>query len=214
MLREQFIHLFTDSFFKAPAVESAEFFVKKQVPTYFYQLEIAPKFVLGIPVPEDNGIYHGADIFYTFGFPLVTQKNQTSEIQVRFAKSFMTLWSNFAKTGWVEILELYLASVSDQVIENLFSWTTWIGTFQELPIHIRLLSYRYCPLRLPWPLYLSIDYLSWILISFTGYPPSFKRSIFIRPEGSHAPWKSLKIAVDAGKSFEFQFSMLRKNQHF
>lgn len=99
VLREQLLHLFTDSFFKAPAVESAEFFVKKQVPTYFYQLEIAPKFVLGIPIPEDNGIYHGADIFYTFGFPLVTQKNQTSEIQVRFAKSFMTLWSNFAKTG-------------------------------------------------------------------------------------------------------------------
>ena len=99
VLREQLVHLFTDSFFKAPAVESAEFFVKMQVPTYFYQLEIAPKFVLGIPIPEDNGIYHGADIFYTFGFPLVTQKNQTSEIQVRFAKSFMTLWSNFAKTG-------------------------------------------------------------------------------------------------------------------
>ena len=173
MLREQLIHLFTDSFFKAPAVESAECFVKKQVPTYFYQLEIAPKFVLGIPIPEYHGIYHGADVLYTFGFPLVTQKNQTSEIQVRFAKSFMTLWSNFAKTGWVEILELYLASVSGQVIENLFSWTTWIGTFQELPIHIRLLSYRYCPLRLPWPLYLNIDYLSWILISFTGYPSLF-----------------------------------------
>ena len=99
VLREQLIHLFTDSFFKAPAVESAEFFVKKQVPTYFYQLEIAPKFALGIPIPEYYGIYHGADVLYTFGFPFVTQKNQTSEIQVRFATSFMTLWSNFAKTG-------------------------------------------------------------------------------------------------------------------
>ena len=99
MLREQLLHLLTDSSFKAPAVESADFLVKKQVPTYFYQLEIAPKFVFGMPIPEYNGIFHGADISYTFGYPLVTQKNQTSEIQVRFAKSFMTLWSNFAKTG-------------------------------------------------------------------------------------------------------------------
>ena len=103
VLREQFIHLLTDSYFKAPAVESANLLVKKQLPTYFYQLEIAPKINFGVPIPDWYGIFHGADIFYTFGFPLLSQKNLTTETEIRFSKKFMTLWSNFAKTGLVEI---------------------------------------------------------------------------------------------------------------
>ena len=35
VLRKQFIHLLTDSYFKAPAVESADLLVKKQLPMYF-----------------------------------------------------------------------------------------------------------------------------------------------------------------------------------
>ncbi|XP_073242488.1 acetylcholinesterase-like [Porites lutea] len=99
VLRKQFIHLLTDSYFKAPAVESADLLVKKQLPTYFYQLEIAPKINFGVPIPDWYGIFHGADIFYTFGFPLLSQKNLTTETEIIFSKKFMTLWSNFAKTG-------------------------------------------------------------------------------------------------------------------
>ena len=73
--------------------------MKKQVPTYFYQLESAPKFVFGISIPAWSGIFHGADVFYTFGFPLST--NYTSDEEIKLSKSFMTLWSNFAKTGLV-----------------------------------------------------------------------------------------------------------------
>ena len=102
VLRQQFIHLLTDSYFKAPAVESADLLVKKQLPTYFYQLEIAPKINFGAPLPDWYGIFHGADIFYTFGLPLLSQKNHTTETEIRFSKKFMTLWSNFAKTGFVE----------------------------------------------------------------------------------------------------------------
>ena len=102
VLREQLIHIYSDSFFKAPAVESAQFFVKNQLPTYFYQLEIAPKFVFRSPIAEYFGVYHFADVVYVFGFPLVEQIQYTTESEIKFSKKCMTLWSNFAKTGLVK----------------------------------------------------------------------------------------------------------------
>ena len=100
VLRQQFLDICTDAVFKAPAIQSVDLFVKKQVPTYFYQLESAPKFTLGgIPIPAWSGILHGADLFFSFGFPLLT--NYTSDEEIKLSKSLMTLWSNFAKTGLV-----------------------------------------------------------------------------------------------------------------
>jgi len=101
LLRQQFIDMNTDANFKAPAIQSANAFVKKKSPTYLYQLEIAPKrFSSNLrPIPSWWGVFHGSDIAYTFGFPLLMPKNSTTLAEIRFTKEMMTWWSNFAKTG-------------------------------------------------------------------------------------------------------------------
>ena len=49
------------------------------------------------------GIFHGADIAYTFGFPLLMPKDFTTTAEISFSKEMMTIWANFAKTGSVYI---------------------------------------------------------------------------------------------------------------
>ena len=103
LLRQQFIDINTDANFKAPAIQSADAFVKKESPTYVYQLEIAPRrFVIDYPpIPSWMGIYHAADLNYVFGVTLLMDENDTTAAEVTFSKDLMTLWSNFAKTGYV-----------------------------------------------------------------------------------------------------------------
>ena len=72
------------------------------MPTYFYQLEIAPKFLFRSPIVEYFGVYHLADVASVFGFPLVKQMQYTTETEIKFSEKYMTLWSNFAKTGLVK----------------------------------------------------------------------------------------------------------------
>ena len=101
LLRQQFIDLNTDVNFKAPAIQSANAFVKEESPTYVYQLEIAAKRPSASfpPVPSWMGIYHGADLLYMFGFPLIKKENFATAAEITLSKDMMTLWSNFAKTG-------------------------------------------------------------------------------------------------------------------
>ena len=93
VLRQQFIDLHTDVNFRAPAILSANAFVKKESPTYLYQLEIAPKrpSAAFVPVPSWMGIYHGADLIYTFGFPLIMHENFTTAAEITLSKDMMTL---------------------------------------------------------------------------------------------------------------------------
>ena len=101
LLRQQFIDINSDAAFKAPAIKSARAFTKRQSPTYFYQLEIAPREYPAIPFPTPPwlGVYHRADVFYTFGDPLVMDENLKTAAEIQLSKDIMTLWSNFAKTG-------------------------------------------------------------------------------------------------------------------
>lgn len=101
VLRQQFIDINSDATFKAPAIKSAKAFIKEGSPTYFYQLEMAPRVYPAIPFPTPPwlGVYHRADVFYTFGVPLVMAENLQTVAEVRLSKDIMTLWSNFAKTG-------------------------------------------------------------------------------------------------------------------
>ncbi|KAL9961301.1 hypothetical protein ACROYT_G030214 [Oculina patagonica] len=99
VLRQRFIDMNTDGTFKAPAIQSAKAFVKKQAPTYFYQLEKAPKVFPGLPQPPWTGVYHGADVFYVFGGPFLVHKNFSSVTDMKLGKDIITMWTNFAKTG-------------------------------------------------------------------------------------------------------------------
>ena len=99
LIRQQYMDINTDAVFKAPALQSADAFIRKGVPTYTYQLEAAPRFFYSFPIPGWSGIYHGADLSYTFGFPFLTHKNYTTDDDKKLTRDVMTLWSNFAKTG-------------------------------------------------------------------------------------------------------------------
>lgn len=99
VLRQRYVDVNTDANFKAPAILSANAFVKKQARTYFYQLEKAPKVFPGYPELPWALVYHGADIFYLFGGPFLVDKNLTSGTDMKLSKDIMTLWTNFAKTG-------------------------------------------------------------------------------------------------------------------
>ena len=100
-LRQRFIDINSDATFKAPAIQSADAFAKKQAPTYFYQLEIAPTVFPAIPFPLPPwfGVYHRADLLFTFGTPLIMEKNLTTAAEIALSKDIMRMWTNFAKTG-------------------------------------------------------------------------------------------------------------------
>ena len=90
----------TDSLFKAPAVRSAQVFVKNDLKeTYFYCFDHVKSKVF----PPWAGVPHGSDVIYVFGRPFleynksVSEANQTAEII--FSKQVITFWSNFAKNG-------------------------------------------------------------------------------------------------------------------
>ena len=99
LLLQRYLDVNTDASFKAPAILSANAFVKKQAPTYFYQLEKAPKVFPGFPTIPWTGVYHGADVFYVFSGPFIVDKNLTTDTDKKLSKDIMTLWTNFAKTG-------------------------------------------------------------------------------------------------------------------
>jgi len=99
LLLQRYLDVNTDASFKAPAILSANAFIKKRAPTYFYQLEKAPKVIPGRPTIPWTGIYHGADVFYVFSGPFIVDKNLTTDADKKLSKDIMTLWTNFAKTG-------------------------------------------------------------------------------------------------------------------
>lgn len=101
VLRQQYMDVITDASFKAPAVRSAQEFVKNNMTTYFYCFDhtvssLRKKFPW-------VGVFHGSDIKYVFGNPLVNYNlsaNETDQdVEIQFSKKIMTMWSDFAKKG-------------------------------------------------------------------------------------------------------------------
>ena len=101
VIRQQFLDINSDATFRSPAIKTAKAFARKQATVYFYQFEKVPKTFPAIPFPLPAwlGVFHRADILYTFGNPLVMAENLTSLADMKLSKDVMTLWTNFAKTG-------------------------------------------------------------------------------------------------------------------
>ena len=97
VLRQKYIDILTDSTFKAPAVRSAEVFVKNNMTTYFYRFD----HLVYPDIPPWAGVVHGGDVIYVFGIPFSKYNKSTTNqsVEITFSKRVMTLWSNFAKNG-------------------------------------------------------------------------------------------------------------------
>jgi carboxylesterase type B len=83
-------HFFAEEFAKSSPKDSV----------YFYELthKIKQKGILGCE-SDWMGICHGSDIGFVFGLPFLMPQFD-SEVDRNFTKSVMSLWTNFAKTGY------------------------------------------------------------------------------------------------------------------
>ncbi|KAL9962059.1 hypothetical protein ACROYT_G031124 [Oculina patagonica] len=99
VLRQKYIDVISDSLFKAPAVRSANVFVKNKIETYLYCFDhlVSSRF------PPWAGVVHGGDLIYVFGEPFLKydkKKNVSDQgVEITFSKQVISLWSGFAKTG-------------------------------------------------------------------------------------------------------------------
>ncbi|KAJ7340287.1 hypothetical protein OS493_003020 [Desmophyllum pertusum] len=99
VLRQKYMDVITDALFKAPAVRSAQVFVKNNIETYFYCFDyfVSPWY------PSWSGVFHGVDLVYVFGRPFRKYNKSVSEaeqgMEITFSKQIISRWSNFAKTG-------------------------------------------------------------------------------------------------------------------
>ena len=104
VIRQNYMDVISDALFKAPAVRSAEAFVKHDniINTYFYSFD---HFVSSHipPIPRWAGVIHTGDVKYVFGEPFLKYNKSASEaeqnVEIKFSKEIISKWSSFAKTG-------------------------------------------------------------------------------------------------------------------
>ena len=84
---------------KCPAYFFAKRYAEQSSPetnVFFYEFNhTLREFIPGV----DMGVHHGADLFFTFGLPLL-EPNTTSEENIRFTKDIVIQWTDFAKYGY------------------------------------------------------------------------------------------------------------------
>ena len=56
------------------------------------------------PMPDWIEAYHGADVTYVYGIPLLQPGATYDDPEVKFSVEIMKMWSNFAKTWYLHIL--------------------------------------------------------------------------------------------------------------
>ncbi|KAJ7388538.1 hypothetical protein OS493_037056 [Desmophyllum pertusum] len=100
VLRQKYMDVITDASFKAPAVRSAQVFVKNNIKeTYFYCFD----HLVSKLFPSWSGVVHGADLVYVFGRPFLKYNKNASEadqdVEIKFSKQIISMWSNFTKNG-------------------------------------------------------------------------------------------------------------------
>ncbi|KXJ05347.1 Acetylcholinesterase, partial [Exaiptasia diaphana] len=98
--RRMYVDLQSDMGFLAPAIRAANALVKKKAKTYFYLFEHRyGDLLMGSKLPSWVESYHGADVAFVFGFPLMSSSPVTTETDARFTRDIIRYWTNFAKTG-------------------------------------------------------------------------------------------------------------------
>ena len=92
--RAQLLDLATDAAFRAPLIQTADYFAQYDVVSYVYQLEFGPK-----DLYPWQGVQHGEDFKYIFGYPLLNSSASPNDTEVQFSRLYIRMWSDFAKTG-------------------------------------------------------------------------------------------------------------------
>ena len=99
VVRQKYMDVITDALFKAPAVRSAQAFVRSKMPTFFYCFDHFDG--SKIHFPKWAGVIHGADLPYVFGTYFLGY-NKSAKMQnkeITFSKKIITMWSDFSKSG-------------------------------------------------------------------------------------------------------------------
>ena len=104
-IRRQLIEIRTDNTFHAPAIFEANALSRAGTNPFVYVFSHRAKFLL---MPEWTGASHGADIFFTFGEPVVKVglletfpffMSGFTDIEKGLSVFMMKMWANFAKFG-------------------------------------------------------------------------------------------------------------------
>ncbi|KXJ29616.1 Acetylcholinesterase [Exaiptasia diaphana] len=96
--RRMYMDMMGDVGFVAPAIRGANAYAKKKAVTYFYSFDHRHgDAVMGSKVPSWVRAYHGADISFVFGAPLLDPA--TTPTDANFTRDILKMWTNFAKTG-------------------------------------------------------------------------------------------------------------------
>ena len=99
VVRQKYMDVISDALFKAPAVRSAEVFVKHNIETYFYSFD----HFVSSDTPSWAGVFHGVDRIYVFGKPFLKYNKSATEaeqdVEITFSIQIISKWSSFAKNG-------------------------------------------------------------------------------------------------------------------
>jgi acetylcholinesterase/cholinesterase len=102
-LKQAFSAAYGDLLITCPTHFFAEEFAKvsPKDSVYFYELTYKQKLpgIFGCSDPDWMGICHTSDLGFVFGLPLLMPQS-SSQIDQDFSKTVMSLWTNFAKTGY------------------------------------------------------------------------------------------------------------------
>ncbi|KAG7259439.1 hypothetical protein CRUP_002061 [Coryphaenoides rupestris] len=135
MRRKTLLALFTDHQWVAPAVATAKLHAEFQSPVYFYtfyhhcQTEARPEWA---------DAAHGDELPYVFGVPMIGATDlfpcNFSKNDVMLSAVVMTYWTNFAKTGKENVVDVSILTVSILTVSIL--------TVSILTVSIPVFSHR------------------------------------------------------------------------
>jgi len=97
-VRRNVLNVLKDVMFYAPGVLHVNFYAKRNIPTYFYEVKYGLPMSDYFDVPPIINAYHETEKFMMFGYALKDSSKRGST-GAELSGEVIRMWSNFAKTG-------------------------------------------------------------------------------------------------------------------
>ena len=126
-IRWRLYDFFGDVINKCPTYKFAKEYAKQtnRSKVFFYELTYSPnpkslmKGLLFDFTESNFGVFHGIELMFVFGIP-VLESEDYSESDIRLSKQIMKHWTDFAKYGYLLILE-YISKTTSYVRNKFLS---------------------------------------------------------------------------------------------